>query len=228
MKQTLEAIQHNLNLASELIHELKQTKEVASLKFNDVFGMTGLDGYLANSIQQHLTVIHSIDRIDILKCASYILTALKSGNKILICGNGGSAADAQHIAAEFVVKFKRFRAALPAIAINTDTSIITACGNDFSFNEIFSRQVDALGKDGDVLIAISTSGNSQNILNALEMAASKNILTIGFTGANGFKLLDSVDVEYRMKSEVTARIQEAYLMFLHLVCDVIDQTIEVK
>lgn len=228
MKQILDAIQHNLNLASELVHELKETKEAPTIKFDDVFNIKGLDDYLANSIQQHLTVIHSIDRIDILKCASHILNAFKNGNKIMICGNGGSAADAQHIAAEFVVKFKRVRAALPAIALNTDTSIITACSNDFSFDDIFSRQVDALGKDGDILIGLSTSGKSKNVLNAFNMAASKNILTIGFTGANGFEPQDFVDVDYRMKSETTARIQEAYLMFLHLVCDVIDQTIEVK
>lgn len=228
MKQTLDAIQHNLNIASGLIHELKQTKETTSLKFNDVFNIKRLDDYLANSIQQHLTVIHSIDRVDILKCASHILNALKNGNKIMICGNGGSAADAQHIAAEFVVKFNRVRPALAAIALNTDTSIITACGNDFSFDEIFSRQVESIGRDGDVLIAISTSGNSKNVLAALEMAATKNVLTIGFTGANGFKSMDCVDIEYRMKSDVTARIQEAYLMFLHMVCDVIDQSLEIK
>lgn len=226
MKQTLDAIQRNLNTANGLIDELKQIKNKDSLMFDDVFNIKGLDDYLANSIQHHLTTIHSIDRLDILKCASHILTAFKNGNKIMICGNGGSAADAQHIAAEFVVKFKKFRAALPAIAITTDASIITACGNDFSFDEIFSRQVDALGKDGDILIAISTSGKSANILNALDMAASKNILTIGISGANGFSKPDYVDIEYRMKSEVTARIQEAYLMFLHMVCDVIDKASE--
>lgn len=185
---------------------------------------TEFDNYLQKKVFEHQNIISAINRDHILNCAFHLIQAFQSGNKIMICGNGGSAADAQHIAAELVVKFKKLRKALPAIALNTDTSILTACGNDFSFDDIFARQIEALGNYGDVLIAISTSGKSRNILRALEAAAYKNMITIGITGDNGFSS-DYVEVEYRMHSDITARIQEAYMLFLHLVCDVIDITI---
>jgi D-sedoheptulose 7-phosphate isomerase len=168
--------------------------------------------------------VQGINILDIMKCSELIIKAFENGNKVLICGNGGSAADAQHIAAEFVVKFAKPRVALPAIALNTDTSALTAIGNDFSFNEIFSRQVEAIGNESDILIAISTSGKSPNVLKAMEAAANRNMIVIGISGLSGFdESKDFVDIQFKVNSTVTARIQETYMLFLHMVCDLVDK-----
>ncbi len=220
-------LKETINTAQELLNKIEKRHTTPELKIDSLINCYDMDDYLARAIQQHLTAIHSINRQDIIDCAVHLLDVLHKNKKIFICGNGGSAADAQHIAAEFVVKFNKIRPALAAIALTTDTSILTACGNDFSFEDIFSRQIAALGSEGDLLIAISTSGTSRNVLKAVAMAASKNIFTIGITGNVGFDLKnDFVDVQYKMFSDVTARIQEAYMTFLHLVCDVVDQSIQ--
>jgi D-sedoheptulose 7-phosphate isomerase len=152
-------------------------------------------------------------------------SALLNGNKILACGNGGSAADAQHFAAELVGRFERERQELPAIALTTDTSILTAIGNDYSYELIFSKQVRALGQPGDVLLGISTSGNSGNVIKAIEAAHDKNMSVITFTGRDGGKiqtLLKDGDINLCVSSDRTARIQETHLLLLHCLCDGID------
>ncbi len=151
--------------------------------------------------------------------------ALSNGNKILACGNGGSAADCQHFAAELVGRFERERFPLPAIALTTDTSILTAVGNDYSFREIFSKQVQAFGQAGDVLLAISTSGNSANVLAAVEAALEREMRIVAFTGKDGgalAKLLTDADVHINVPHARTARIQEVHLCAIHCICDGID------
>jgi D-sedoheptulose 7-phosphate isomerase len=149
--------------------------------------------------------------------------ALKEGRKVLLFGNGGSAADAQHIAAEFVGRFIPDRNPLPALSLVTDTSALTALGNDYGYNQVFSRQVQALGNPGDVAIGISTSGNSPNVIEALGVARSKSLITIGFTGQDGGKMIGSADVLFRVPSRVTPRIQETHLTLGHVLCELIDR-----
>jgi len=152
-----------------------------------------------------------------------IAERVKKGNKILLCGNGGSAADCQHIAAELVGRFGMERRALPAIALTTDTSILTAVANDYSFDRIFERQVEALGQEGDVLIGISTSGNSENVVRAVEKAKEMRILTVGFLGRDGGKLAELVDHSLIVKSFSTPRIQEVHITLGHVLCDFIEK-----
>ncbi|MBW8900908.1 MAG: phosphoheptose isomerase [Massilia sp.] len=154
-----------------------------------------------------------------------MFNALSNGNKILACGNGGSAGDAQHFAAELVGRFERERFPLPAIALTTDTSIITAVGNDYSFNEIFSKQVQAFGQAGDILLAISTSGNSGNVVAAVEAALEREMRIVALTGKDGGKLgqmLTDADVHINVPHARTARIQEVHLVAIHSICDGLD------
>lgn len=154
-----------------------------------------------------------------------LLACVTSGGKVLACGNGGSAADAQHFAAEFVGRFERERPELAAIALTTDSSILTAVGNDYGFDVIFSRQVRALGQAGDVLIAITTSGNSENVLKAVEAAHERDMVVIGLSGRGGGKLnraLRDTDVHICVPHERTARVQEVHLLTLHCMCDAVD------
>jgi D-sedoheptulose 7-phosphate isomerase len=162
---------------------------------------------------------------DVVKAIELMHNALLNGNKILACGNGGSAADAQHFAAELVGRFERERQELPAIALTTDTSILTAVGNDYSYDVIFSKQVRALGQAGDILLGISTSGNSGNVIKAIEVAHDKNMSVIAFTGKDGGKiqtLLKDGDINLCVPADRTARIQETHLLLLHCLCDGID------
>jgi D-sedoheptulose 7-phosphate isomerase len=161
----------------------------------------------------------------IADAVSALVGCVTSGGKVLACGNGGSAADAQHFAAEFVGRFERERPGLPAIALTTDSSILTAIGNDYDFNSIFSKQVQALGAPGDVLLAITTSGNSANVIAAIEAARAKEMIVIALTGHKGGKvreLLTETDVFICVPHERTARIQEVHLLTLHCLCDAID------
>jgi D-sedoheptulose 7-phosphate isomerase len=148
--------------------------------------------------------------------------ALKSGHKLLVAGNGGSAADAQHLVAEFVVRLVDTRPALRAIALTTDSSILTACGNDFGFDQIFARQVEALGQPGDLFLGISTSGNSPNILQALQQARKNGLTTIGFTGNGGGKMRDLCDHNIIIPSAVTMNIQESHLALEHIFCMLVE------
>jgi D-sedoheptulose 7-phosphate isomerase len=162
---------------------------------------------------------------DIVRAINLMHQALASEKKILACGNGGSAADAQHFAAELVGRFERERRELPAIALSTDSSILTAIANDYSYEVIFSKQVRALGQTGDVLLGISTSGNSANVIAAIEAAHLKGMSVIAFTGKDGGKIkniLKNSDVHLCVPAERTARIQETHLLLLHCLCDGVD------
>ena len=155
--------------------------------------------------------------------ADICIKALKNQNKIMLCGNGGSAADAQHIAAELSGRFKKERKALAGIALTTDTSALTAIGNDYGFEYIFSRQVEAIGKKGDVLIAISTSGNSKNIINAIKSAKKIGIKVVTLSGKDGGDMKDLGDVNILIPSNDTPRIQEMHIMTGHMICEMIDR-----
>lgn len=159
------------------------------------------------------------------KIADAIAKALRGGHKLLIAGNGGSAADAQHIAAEIVGRYKKDRPAHAAIALTTDTSALTAIANDYGFEQVFARQVEGLGKRGDVLLAITTSGRSPNILAALKAARQQGLVTIGFTGAKGAGLAASCDHLLVAPSDDTAVIQQIHMAFAHGICEVIEQTL---
>ena len=149
--------------------------------------------------------------------------ALDKGHKILFFGNGGSAADSQHLAAELVGRFVKERESLPAIALTTDTSILTAIANDYSYDDVFSRQVAGLGQAGDVLIGISTSGNSKNVVKAIELAKQKGLKTVAFTGEGGGKLGALCDAVIAVPSKTTARIQEIHILVGHIVCELVEE-----
>lgn len=157
------------------------------------------------------------------KIAEICRETLKNGHKIMLCGNGGSAADSQHIAAEFVGRFHKERISLPAIALTTDTSILTAVGNDYGYDVVFKRQVEGLGREGDVLIGISTSGNSKNVIEAFMEAKAKGIRTIAFTGEKESRSSEVADITLRVPSTVTARIQECHILSGHIICSFIDE-----
>jgi len=185
----------------------------------------------ADSLYAHIEVIENVIKSQIpliVKCAEAIFSALSNGNKVLICGNGGSAADAQHIAAEFVGRYETERIALPAIALTTDTSALTALGNDYGFERIYARQIEALAQPGDVLIALSTSGNSPNIISAVMSARKSGCYVIGLTGAKGKKLASLCDLCILIPAERTARIQEAHITIAHIWCEINDQKIKDK
>ena len=155
--------------------------------------------------------------------AQMILNAYKAGGKVLLIGNGGSAADAQHIAAELIGRFKLERKGLPAIALTTNTSTLTALANDYTYDTVFSRQLEALANEKDVLIAITTSGSSPNILKAAEMAHSKGVIIIGLTGENGGKLKDMADLTIVVPSDNIARVQEAHITVGHIICHLVEK-----
>jgi D-sedoheptulose 7-phosphate isomerase len=159
---------------------------------------------------------------NIVDAAGLITQCLRSGGKLLFFGNGGSAADAQHLAAEFVGRFQIERRALPAIALTTDSSILTAVGNDYGFEQIFARQVQALGRPGDVAIAISTSGNSPNVISAIKQAAQQDLRTIGLTGKDGGSLANAVDVSIIIASSNVARVQECHITIGHILCELVE------
>jgi D-sedoheptulose 7-phosphate isomerase len=159
---------------------------------------------------------------NIIFFAEKITQSFTSDRKLMLCGNGGSAADAQHIAAEFVNRFILERPPLPAIALTTDTSIITSVGNDYSFDEVFSKQVKAIGMEGDILLAISTSGNSANVLSAVEAAKNQGIFTVGLTGGDGGKLATLVELALMVKSDSPPRIQETHILVGHIICQLVD------
>ncbi len=182
-------------------------------------------GGVADTLREHLEVFTkliaaNVDDIEV--AGASLVRALRSGGKVLVCGNGGSAADAQHFAAELVGRFESERKGLPAVALTTDTSALTAITNDYSFERVFARQVEALGREGDVLVAISTSGNSPNVLAAVMAARALGMPTVGLTGARGKKLASLCDHAVLVPSERTARIQEAHLTVIHLWCGMID------
>ena len=159
----------------------------------------------------------------IIKVSKSLIKAYKKGNKLLLAGNGGSAADAQHISAELVSRFYLERKALSAIALTTDTSIITAIGNDYGFNDIFARQIEANGDKGDIFLAISTSGNSKNIIKAIKQAKKQNIIVVGLTGAKESKMDKLCDIIIKIPSKITPRVQEIHILIGHLICDIVER-----
>jgi D-sedoheptulose 7-phosphate isomerase len=179
---------------------------------------------IADHLSEHLATVEKLRAQQPLieELARRVLACLAAGNKVLLFGNGGSAADAQHIAAEFVVRFQRNRKALPAIALTTDTSILTACSNDFGFETVYARQVEALARKGDLVIGISTSGNSQNVVQGLRAARAMGCLTVAFTAEQGGECAAAAEITFRAPTPVTARAQECHLLVGHILCDLIE------
>jgi len=176
------------------------------------------------AIAEHMEVVRQlVDQQPVLERIAAAMTAtLRAGGKILWCGNGGSAADSQHLAAEIVGRFRRERRGLASVALTTDSSILTSVANDYGFEAIFSRQVEALGVRGDLLVGISTSGNSRNVLAALEAARAAGLVTVAFTGAGGGKMAQMADHLFAVCSCDTARIQEVHILAGHMLCDWIE------
>lgn len=170
-----------------------------------------------------ITTVRDTQQSNIEQFGNHCRASLRQGGKILFVGNGGSAADAQHLAAEFVGRFEKERRGLAAIALTTDTSILTAVGNDYGFDQVFSRQVEALARPGDVVVGISTSGNSPNVVQALMVAKDLGAITIGMTGESGGKMASICDLCIQVPSKITARIQEAHILIGHIVCAAVDE-----
>lgn len=182
---------------------------------------------ITHHLGEHLAVVDRLrDHAPFIEdLAGRILASLDEGGKVLLFGNGGSAADAQHLAAEFVVRFRQNRRALAGIALTTDTSILTAGGNDFGFESIYARQVEALARKGDVVIGISTSGDSQNVVNGLLEAKHQGCLAVAFTAEGGGRCAEIADLTFRAPSPVTARAQECHLLVGHILCDIIEEAV---
>jgi D-sedoheptulose 7-phosphate isomerase len=207
-------------------------EKIRNVSASDAESSAETGGSLAEmSLRQHLVVFQTMlasQLGDIEHSAEMIFETVARGNKILLCGNGGSAADAQHLAAEFVGRYEAERIALPAIALTTDTSALTALSNDYGFERIFARQIEALAREGDLLIAISTSGNSPNVISAVMTARKIGCKVIGLTGAAGKKLASLCDACILIPATRTARIQEAHIAVGHIWCELIDKKIESK
>lgn len=172
------------------------------------------------NLKEHIKLFEELGSLDapITAATELIITTLRNCNKLMICGNGGSAADSQHIAAEFTGRFVKDREPIAALALSTDTSTITCIGNDYSFKEVFSRQIKALGHKGDCLLGISTSGNSGNVIQAIKIANELGISTIGLLGRNGGEIKSLCNVSIIVPSNITARIQEAHILIGHTIC----------
>jgi D-sedoheptulose 7-phosphate isomerase len=181
----------------------------------------------SKAFMDHAAVIQSLELQQPLlqTIAEELAKSIKNRNTILWCGNGGSAADSQHLAAELVGRFRRNRRGLPSIALTTDTSILTAIANDFGYEDVFRRQVEALGEPGDVLVGISTSGNSKNVCGALELARDMGLITVAMTGLGGGKMAALADHSLYINSTDTARVQEAHILVGHMFCDWIELTV---
>jgi D-sedoheptulose 7-phosphate isomerase len=183
---------------------------------------------ITNIIKSSIVIKQSILENELLisnieNFVSIITTAFKNGNKILFCGNGGSAADAQHLASELSGRFYLDRQALPSEALHVNTSYLTAVANDYSFDVVYSRLINGIAHKGDVLIALSTSGNSKNILNAITAAKTKGMITIGFTGATGGKMKEHCDYLLNIPSTDTPRIQESHILVGHIICELVEK-----
>lgn len=178
-------------------------------------------------LEDHASVVSKLrqDYQPVIMASELIINTIEQGKKLLLCGNGGSAADSQHIAAEFVVRYAKERRALPAIALTTDSSILTAHSNDYDFSTVFSRQIEAIANTGDCLIAISTSGNSHNITEAAKRAKQLGLNVIGMTGEEGGELKELVDINIAAPSKVTARVQEMHMLVAHWWCESVDTAV---
>lgn len=186
--------------------------------------MTEIKNILQSSIEVKQQILKDETLLKTIEnCVMTIESAFKKGHKVLFCGNGGSASDAQHLAAEFSGRFYTDRDALPAEALHCNTSYLTAVANDYSYDVIYSRLIKGIGKEGDVLIGLSTSGNSKNIVNAFKMAKEKHMTTIGFTGASGGKLKELSDYLINIPSDDTPRIQESHITVGHIICQLVEE-----
>jgi D-sedoheptulose 7-phosphate isomerase len=192
------------------------------------FLMSDFSSNLNRAIDDSVRTLESLKDLgrEVSRAIDLIEQCLRAGNKLLVCGNGGSATDASHFATELVVRFAKDRRALPAISLSSDNGILTATGNDYGFNEIFARQVAALGAPGDVLICLTTSGKSKNLIRALEEAKARKLKTIAFLGRDGGPTLGIADVDLLIKSESTARVQEAHHLLLHVLCEIIESRLD--
>ncbi len=189
---------------------------------------TLLNDLVLDRVQRSIEVkqallVDSVFRELVVQAAMQIANSLRAGGKVLFFGNGGSAADAQHLAAEFTGRYLKERRALPALALHGNSSAVTAIGNDYGFDLVFARQMEAFGKEGDVAIGISTSGNSRNVLLALEVAKSKAIYTVALAGASGGKIKDVADCTICIPSEETPRIQECHILTGHIICEIVEE-----
>jgi D-sedoheptulose 7-phosphate isomerase len=185
---------------------------------------------IKNHILEHRSVLDSVMQLDesIEKVANLFISCLDKGGTIFWCGNGGSASDSQHLAGELVGRFVGERKALKSIALTADSAVTTCIVNDYGFEHIFSRQIEGLGSGGDILVGITTSGNSHNVLNALEVANQKQMTTIGFLGKGGGKALSMVNEAIVIDSKTTARIQEMHITIGHILCDLIEEGLNLK
>jgi D-sedoheptulose 7-phosphate isomerase len=179
---------------------------------------------IESSIQTKQSILANASILDVIaQCSEIITKAFRDGNKVLFCGNGGSAADAQHLAAEFSGRFYTDREALPAEALHCNTSYITAVANDYSYDVVYSRMINGIGRPGDILIGLSTSGNSKNIVEAFKTAKLKNMITIGFTGESGGVMKNISDYLLNVPSSDTPRIQESHIMLGHIICQLVEE-----
>ena len=186
--------------------------------------MSKIKDIIQSSINVKQQVLQSEELISTIeKIVNVIVNSFKNGKRIYFCGNGGSAADAQHLAAEFSGRFYTDRKALPAEALHCNTSYLTAVANDYSYDVVYSRIIDGIGQEGDVLVGLSTSGNSKNIVNAFEKAREKNIITVGFTGESGGKMRSCSDYLINIPSADTPRIQESHIMAGHIICQLVEE-----
>jgi D-sedoheptulose 7-phosphate isomerase len=194
-------------------------KTQESIKLNDLV----LDRIQRSIDVKQLLLSDAIFRELVAQAALQIVKSLRAGGKVLFFGNGGSAADAQHLAAEFTGRYLKERRALPALALHVNSSAVTAIGNDYGFDLVFARQMEALGKEGDVAVGISTSGNSRNVLRALEVARSRGIYTVALTGASGGAMKKVADCTLCIPSEETPRIQECHILTGHIICEIAEE-----
>jgi phosphoheptose isomerase len=190
--------------------------------------MSHISSNLNRAIDDSVRMLESLKNLEpqVRRAADLIGECFRTGNKLLVCGNGGSAADASHFATELVVRFTKDRRALPAICLASDSGILTAAGNDYGFDKIFARQVAAFGQAGDVLICLTTSGNSKNVVRALEEAKARKLKTIAFLGRDGGSTIGIADVDLLAKNDSTARIQEAHQLLIHVLCEIIEAQLD--
>ena len=190
--------------------------------------MSHMSSNLTRAIKESVQVLQSLKNLEpeVNRAADLIGDCFRTGNKLLVCGNGGSAADASHFATELVVRFTKDRRALPAICLASDSGIVSAAGNDYGFDEIFARQVAAFGIPGDVLICLTTSGNSKNVVRALQEAKARKVKTIAFLGRDGGSTKGMADIDLLVKADSTARIQEAHQLVIHVLCEIIEAQLD--
>jgi D-sedoheptulose 7-phosphate isomerase len=190
--------------------------------------MSDFSSILNRTINDSVRTLESLNDVEpqLSRAADLIEQCLRAGNKLLVCGNGGSATDASHFTTELVVRFAKDRRALPAICLASDSGILTAAANDYGFDEIFARQVAAFGVPGDVLICLTTSGRSKNVVRGLQEAKARQIKTIAFLGRDGGSTIGIADIDLLVKSDSTARVQEAHQLLLHVLCEIIESRLD--